>query len=163
MFVTLDVWYCIHSCSWVQEWEMNIIHICPTDELIAVTLWRWVLLIIIHIDYTIIGLQLKLKAKFFLANYIGLLCSSHSNNSQSVEFRFKYTPVTGKNFTASCHANQTGIIHYNNSHWLIYRRRRHHMIAYWQSRTTLMTMIVIMNVLAASSLMGKLKKLHQII
>jgi len=66
---------------------------------------------------------LKLKAKFFLANYIGLLCSSHSNNSKSVEFRFKYTSLTGKNFTASCHANQTGIIHYNNSHWLIYRMK----------------------------------------
>jgi len=66
---------------------------------------------------------LKLKAKFFLENYIGLLCSSHSNNSRSVEFRFKYAPHTGKNFTASCHANHTGIIHYNNNHWLIYRMK----------------------------------------
>ena len=158
----MNVWYCIHPCSWVWDEKRTsfvqirlMISSCHSVKMSSFnyyTFWS---------HY--IGLQLKLKAKFFLANYLGLLCSSHSNNSWSVEFRFKYAPHTGKNFTASCHANQTGIIHYNNSHWLIYRRRRHHMIAYWQSRTTLMTMIVIMNVLAASSLMGKLKKLHQII
>ena len=73
-----------------------------------------------------IGLKLNLniKARIVLANHIGLRCSSHSNNLHNVEFRFKYTSRTGKNFTAACLANQSRPIHHNHGHWLVYRMQK---------------------------------------
>ena len=56
---------------------------------------------------------------------VWFLCSSHLNNSHTVEVRFHFISHDGRTLHASCPANKSKTIHHNG-HWLIHRDRETH-------------------------------------
>lgn len=57
---------------------------------------------------------------------VWLLCSSHLNDSRTVEVRFHFRSHDNKTLHASCPANKNKTISYHHGHWLVHRNSETH-------------------------------------
>ena len=57
---------------------------------------------------------------------VWLLCSSHLNDSRTVEVRFHFRSHDNRTLHASCPTNQSKTISHHNGHWLVHRDHETH-------------------------------------